>query len=221
MTDKTKKEAHRPKPERLSLFGGGGNLLFRLRLWLRPGVVLLVIDVLRRGVLFVVHLLLLGGRQCPSVGLAVRGHLLVDALLLVLELGRLTRGELPALDAPGDAVLLVFLPLAHFALAVVSGAGVVLVLVNLLGHLILLPVDLFLLRRRQLAAVGRAVRFGFTVDGRFFRFQVRRFSGCQLPALPALRNAVLLIFFALRDRRQARIAQGVKSGQLTAGETAN
>src|SRR5882762_10614846 len=179
--------------------GGGGNLRLWLRLRLRLRIVLLVIDVLRRRVLFVVDLLLFGGRQCPAVGPAVRGNLLVDALLLVLGFGCFAGRHLAALDALGDTVLLIFAALVHFVVSIVLRAGVVLVLVDLLGHLILLPVDLFLLRRRQLAAVGRAVRFGLAVDGRFFRFQVSGFTGRQLAALHPLRDAILLIFFALGD----------------------
>src|SRR6266576_219971 len=97
--------------------------------------------------------------------------------------------------------LLIFAALPDFVVAVVRRVGVVLVLIDLLGYLILLPVDLLLLRRRQLAAVGRAVRLGFAVDGRFFGFQVSGLTGRQLAALHALRDAVLLIFLALRHHR--------------------
>jgi len=69
-------------------------------------------------------------------------------------------GHLPALDALGDAVLLIFAALVHFVVGIVLGASVVLVLADLLRKLILLPIDLFFLCRRQLATMGRAVRFG-------------------------------------------------------------
>ena len=68
-----------------------------LRLWLRRslrlrlGVVLFVVDIFRRGVLFVVDLLFLAGRQGTAVGFAVRGNLLADAFLLIFELGRFPR----------------------------------------------------------------------------------------------------------------------------------
>src|SRR5229473_35368 len=194
-TDNKKRGAPTPS-ERLSCLGVEENLRLwlslslRLRLRLRFGVVLFMVDIFRRGVLFVVDLFLFGGRQRSAIGLAVFGNLLVDALLLILELGCFARGELPALDALSNAVLLVFAALVHFVVSIVLRLGVVLVGVNLLGHLILLSVDLLLFRRGQLAAVGR-----------FFRFQVSGFTGCQLAALHALRDAVLLIFFALRDRR--------------------
>ena len=149
-------------------------------------------------------MLLFAGGQFAAVGCAVRFHLLIDSLLLVLQLGGFTGSQLPALDALSDAVLLVFLPLAHFAVAGVGGVGVVFVGVDLLGQLILLPVDLRLFCAGQLAAVGRAVRFGFAVDGRFLGFQFGSFTGGQLAALHALGDAVLLIFLALRNGRLRR-----------------
>src|SRR5439155_970002 len=69
--------------------GGGGNLVrFRLLLRLRLEVVFAVINVLRRRILFMVDLLLFRSRQRSAVSLAVRGNLPVDALLLLLGLGR-------------------------------------------------------------------------------------------------------------------------------------
>src|SRR4029077_14988746 len=158
-----------------------------------------LVNIFRRLVLFVVDLLLFTGRQLAAVGLAVRGDLLVDALLLVLELCRFAGRQLPALDALCDAVLLVFAALAHFRVAIVRRIGVVFVGVDLLREVVLLLVDLGLSRCRQLAAVGLAVCFGFAVDGCFFSFQFRGFTGGQLSALHAIGDAVLLIFFPLRD----------------------
>jgi hypothetical protein len=59
---------------------------------LRRAVVLFGVDVLRRPVLFVVDLRLLALGQSAAVGLAVRGDLLVDALLLTFELRGFTGG---------------------------------------------------------------------------------------------------------------------------------
>src|ERR1700751_3452373 len=78
-------------------------------------------------------------------------------------------------------------------------AAVVPVVMNLARHAILLPIDLRLLLRRQLAAVGGAVVAHFLVDLRFVRFQVCGFAGGQLSALDALRDAVLLVLGALAD----------------------
>src|SRR5215471_18941565 len=96
------------------------------------GVVLFVVNVLRSGVLLFVDLLLLALCQLSAVCRAVRLHLLVDALLLILEFGGLARGELPALDSLGDAVLLVFAALANRIVSIVRRVRVVLVLINLL-----------------------------------------------------------------------------------------
>src|ERR1700741_540194 len=168
------------------------------------GVVLFVVDVLRSGVLFLVDLLLLARGQLPAVRRAVRLHLLVDAFLLILELGGLARGKLPALDSLSDAILLVFAALADRVVAVVSGVGVVLVLINLLGNLILLPIDLLLFALRQHSAIRGAVCARLAVDGRFLGLQVGGFSGSERPALDAIRDTVLLIFLPLRNRRLLR-----------------
>src|SRR2546423_14376076 len=179
----------------LLLQGGGGSLV---RFGLRLEFVFFVINVLRRRFLFMVDLLLFRSRQRSAVGLAVRGHLPVNALLLLLGLGRFASRHLPALDALGDAVLLIFAALVHFVVGIVLGARVVLVLADLLGKLILLPVDLFFLCRRQLATIGRAVRFGLGIEGRFFGFELRSFTSRHVAALHPLGDAILLIFFAPR-----------------------
>src|SRR5580765_8291026 len=60
------------------------RLLLRSRL--RPCVVLLVIDILGSGILFLADLLFLAPRELAAVRCAVGRYLLVDALLLVLKL---------------------------------------------------------------------------------------------------------------------------------------
>src|SRR5258708_7470891 len=119
--------------------GVGENLRLLLGI-LRPRVLLLLVNILRRLVLFVVDLFLFSGRQLAAVGLAVRGDLLVDALLLLLELCRFAGCQFPALDPLRDAILLVFAALIHFVVAVVRRIGVVLVFVNLFLEVVLLLV---------------------------------------------------------------------------------
>src|SRR6185437_903679 len=148
---------------------------------------LLAVDVPRRLVLLVVHLGLLSSRQLAAVRCAVRFHLLVDALLLILEFRRFSGGQLPALHALRDAVLLILAPLSDFVVSVLCCVGVVLVLVNVFGNLILLFVDLLFFRSRQLSAVRRAVRLGFAIDRCFLGFQLGRLARRQLPALDAVR----------------------------------
>lgn len=166
---------------------------------LRVCIVLLVVDIPGSGVLFFVNLLLLALRQLATVGCAVRLHLLINTALLVLELGGFAGSQLAALDALRDALLLIGLALPDFALAVVLRRGVVLVVIDLLRKLILLLVDLLLLRARQLAAVGRAIRPRFAVDGRFFILEIGGLAGCKLSALDSVRDPVLLILLTLRD----------------------
>src|SRR5208337_2976129 len=194
-----------------------------LDLWLRVGVVLLVVDVLGSGVLFLVDLLLLAGCKLAAVCRAIRLHLLVDALLLVFELGGFAGSQLAALYALGYTVLLILAALPNLIVTVMRGIGVVLVLINLIGKLVLLRVDLLLFGLRQLSAVGGAVGAGFTIDGSFFRFQVGGFTRGQLAALYALRNAVLLILLALRNRWLLRWRRAWRAGPLrsrTAGAAA-
>ena len=96
------------------------------------GVVLLVVDVLRGRILLFVDLLFLARCQLSAVRRTVGLHLLVNASLLILELGGLAGGELSALDSLGDAVLLVFAALANRIVSIVRRVRVVLVLINLL-----------------------------------------------------------------------------------------
>src|SRR5580704_3147034 len=133
---------------------------------------LFVVDILRRGVLFPVDLLLFASRELPAIGGAVRLNLLVDAFLLIFQLRRLACRQLPALHALSDAVLLVLAALSNFAVAILHRVGVVLVLINLLGDAVLLLIDQRLLSRRQLSPIGRAVCSGFAIDRRFFGLQV-------------------------------------------------
>src|SRR5208283_2390232 len=181
---------------------------------LRRGVVLLVIDVLRSAVLFLVDLFLFAVGELTAVRGTIRLHLLVDALLLILELGGFAGRQLAALHALGNAGLLIFAALPHLIVAVMRGVGVVLVLINLLGHLVLLLVDLLLFGRRQLSAVGSAVGAGFAIDRRFLRFQLGSFTGSQLAALHALRDAVLLIFLALCNLGLLRWCRARRAGTL-------
>ena len=59
---------------------------------LRPSALLVAMNVPRRGVLFSVDLLL-AGIEFSAAGFPVRGHLLMDALVLPCELGSLGRGR--------------------------------------------------------------------------------------------------------------------------------
>ena len=79
-----------------------------------------------------------------------------------------------------------------------------LVAINLTRHLVLLMINLRLLLRRQLAAIGRAIPARFAVDAGFVPLDMPRLSRRQLPALHALRNARLLVFLAVFDLSRLR-----------------
>ena len=131
----------------------------------------------------------------------------VDALLLIFESCRFAGSQLAALDALRDAVLLILAALADFAVAVLRGIGVVLVVVDLVRQVILLIVQLGAVGGGQMAVVFRAHRVLFLVDARFLGFQVLRFTSGELVAVNSLRDAVLLIVLALRDGLRRRLLQ--------------
>jgi hypothetical protein len=139
---------------------------------------LFVVDILRRGVLFPVDLLFFASRELTAIRGAVRLNLLVDAFLLIFQLVRLARRQLPALHTLSDALLLVLAALSNFVVAILRRVGVVLVLINLPGDAVLLRMDLRLLSRRQLSPMGRAVCSGFAIDRRFSPVSFR--SGSRL-----------------------------------------
>src|SRR5271165_4444946 len=115
-------------------------------------------------------------------------------------MSRFAGGQLSALDALCDAVLLVFGALADFALRVgVLHGGVMLVLINLVRQLVLLLVQGGLVCSSQLAVVERAHVLFFVVQVGLFLFEVGGLASRKFAALYAVGNAVLLVFFALVD----------------------
>src|SRR5215472_8739998 len=105
-------------------------------------VVFVAIDLARQLVLLAIDLLALRLRQLAAVGRAVVPHFPVDFRLFALEVRGLAGGELSALDTLPDAVLLIFRAFPHFAPGNgVLRRGVVLVLINLPGKLVLLLVE--------------------------------------------------------------------------------
>ena len=71
--------------------------------------------------------MLLRTRQLAAVRRAIRRHLLVDSLLLILQLCGFTRSQLAAFHALRDAILLIFTALADLIVSVVRGIRVVLI----------------------------------------------------------------------------------------------
>src|SRR5208282_3100567 len=176
----------------------------RLRL-ARGGVVLLVVDVLRFPVLFPVDLLLFARGQLAAVGGAVRGHLVIDGLLLAFQLPSLFGRQRAAGNALCDAVLLVLAALADFVIPVVRGIGVVLVVVNLPGGPVVLPVELGFIGRSQVAVVLGAHFVRLFADGPLAVLQVLGLAGGQLAALNALGDALLL---EVAPRSRGRLRRG-------------
>jgi len=164
-------------------------------------VVLVAIDLAGLAVLLAVHLGALLRGEFATVRSTVVADFVVNLGFIVFEVRGLASGELSALDALSDAVLLVLGSLANFALGIgVLHRRVVLVLVDLLGHLILLLSQGLLVGIGKLAVVEFAHVALFLVDGGFFLLEVGGFAGSELSALDALSDAVLLVFFAFLDR---------------------
>jgi hypothetical protein len=99
---------------------GCENLRLRLPARLCFGVMLFVVDILRRGVLFPVDLLLFASRELPAIRGAVCLNLLVDAFLLIFQLRRLSCRQCPLFTPRSDAVLLVLAPLCNFVVAITA-----------------------------------------------------------------------------------------------------
>jgi len=79
--------------------------------------------------------------QLPAVRSAIVANFLVDIGLIFFRAGGFASGHLAAPDALGNAVLLIFRALADLTLRVgILHRGVVLVLIDLLGKLVLLLV---------------------------------------------------------------------------------
>ena len=98
-------------------------LLFWLGFRLRRGIVLLAIDVTRSLILLPVDLLLFAGRKGATIGFALGCNLLMNVSLLFFELGGFGRRKLAALDALGDAGLLVLAALPDLVVSEMGGLG--------------------------------------------------------------------------------------------------
>src|SRR5947209_5172837 len=94
-------------------------------------VVLVAVDLARFAILLTVDLRFFLRSQLAAIGGAVRLHFAIDLRFVIFQVSRFASGQLAALYALRDAVLLVLSPLADFALG--SGIlhrGIVLVFVD-------------------------------------------------------------------------------------------
>lgn len=102
---------------------------------------LLIVDLTRHFVLLLIHCAAVGPRQFAAIRLAHSASLTIDALLFVFQILGFARGQLATADALRDAVLLILLSLTDFVVAVVRGIGIVLVLIDVPGQVVLLPIE--------------------------------------------------------------------------------
>src|SRR5580704_574518 len=133
---------------------------------------------------------------------------------LVLEILALTRGQLAAINALGDALLLVFRALALDALRIrILHSGIMLVLVNLVGQLVLLLVQGSAVGLGQVAVVHRLHITLFLVQLRFLLLQAASFAGSELSIGDAVGNTALLNIFALLNPTGDLRARGRSGGR--------
>src|SRR5271166_4724725 len=85
---------------------------------LGASVVLLAVDRIGRAILLAIDLTMLGWGQMAAVGRAIGFHFMIDRGFTAFQVRSFAGRQLAALHALRDAVLLVFRPLAHFALRV-------------------------------------------------------------------------------------------------------
>jgi len=172
---------------------------------LRESVVLRPVDIPARTILRVVDLSSLLPRQLAPIGLPIRRNPLINSLFPILQMRRLSRVQAAAADALRNPVLLILAPLPDLVVGVVSGIGIVLVVMDFLAEPVLLTVDLLLLLLRQLSPVGLPFVANLAVQIRLLSFHILRLSSRKLTGLDTVRNPVLLIFPALIDSRVVRL----------------
>ena len=73
-----------------------------------PVIVLVAIDLARLAILLAIDLGFFLRSQLATVGLTVGTHFLIDLRLVVFQVCRFAGGQLAALNAPSNAVLLIF-----------------------------------------------------------------------------------------------------------------
>jgi hypothetical protein len=163
-----------------------------------PVVVLVAVDLAGLAVLFPVDLGSLRGRKFAAVGLPVSAHLLIDSRLIFFEMGSLSGGQLATLDPLGNAILLILLTFANFALGIrILHGSVVLILVDLPGNLILLLIQRGFICGGQFSIIQLAHVALFLVDTGFFLFQIHGLTSRELSTFNTVGDAVLLVFLAV------------------------
>src|SRR5215831_8855020 len=160
----------------MHLPGVGYSIALRCLQLLHASVVLLGVDVGGRVILLMVHESLFVRRELAAIGFAHAVHFAVQPLLLLFQAGGFSGSQLAAFDALCNAILLVLLAFAHFAVAVVLGCGVVLVVVDAIREAILLIIQLGAINGGEVAVVLGPHRVLFLVESSFAGFQALGFA---------------------------------------------
>ena len=167
-------------------------------------VVLLAVNLTRLLILLLVNIGALAGSKVTAIRLPHAADLSVQSLFAIFLPRRFSRSHLAAANPLRDAVLLVLAPLANLVVAIIGGAGIVLVLVDLPGKAILLTIQRGAVGSGQMAIVRGThlplplVQIGLPV------LQILGFSRRQLAAINTIGNPILLILLALGNARRGR-----------------
>src|SRR5581483_336504 len=158
-------------------------------------IVLGAIDLLGHVIFLPIYFLALRRGQGATVGGTIPLDFAADGCVFFFQSRSFAGSQLAAVYALSDAVLLTIHTLTHFALGILAdGTVVVRVLVNLVRHVVLLPLQLLAIGGAQLATIGRLHARGFTVNLSFVAFKLAGLARGQLAIRDAAGNSILLVF---------------------------
>jgi hypothetical protein len=119
-------------------------------------VVLLLVNLAAGAILPLVDVLSLLRPEPSSVRLAVCCYLTVDILFVILRFGSFRRSHLATADPVSNPLLLLLAALTHLVVPVLGSRGVVLVVIDGVAEIVLLPINLLALLRRQRTLAGKS-----------------------------------------------------------------
>lgn len=178
------------------------------------GIVFLIVNLSRLPVLFLVNVRTFPRREFAAISLAHPGDLPVQALLPAFLARGFPRRHLATADSLRNATLLILPPLPYFTFAIGGSPSVVLVLVNLLGNVILLAVQLGVIGSGQMASISRAHLAFIAIEISLPALQIFRLACRELPAVNAIGDPILLVLLALCDGPVRNCASGLRGVRL-------
>src|SRR5262249_12676377 len=132
-----------------------------------------------------------------AVGSAICALFFIQVGFFLFQIGAFAGGQLSALDALANALLLQPVARVYFIIGLRLCLRVVLLLVDVLAQLVLLVVEFCLVGGSEFAAIGSAHVALLGIQVLLFVFQFGSFACGQRAILYAVANSFLLIVFAL------------------------